>query len=251
MSISAVALDDGHSIAILTQNMAANDLLPLLRELPHFRALPADLVESIASGCRVRSLDAGAIVFLEREPCRAFFAVREGGVKLYRSQPDGREQVVNTLHAGATFAEAALLTFGRYPVSAAATESPTELLEVGAEPLLRLFREDERLGPAMVASLSMRLVTLVERVEELSTIQAGERLARWLLRQPSQMEGGAALIELALAKRELAAHLAMTPETLSRLLRRWQEDGWIVSERASVRVLRAEALLELANRAGA
>lgn len=230
--------------------MATHDLRPLLRELPHFRALPGDLVDSIASGCKLRTFDAGVLVFLEREPCRAFFAVRSGGVKLYRSQPDGREQVVNTLHAGATFAEAALLTFGRYPVSAAATETPTELLEVGGEPLLRLFREDERLGPAMVASLSMRLVALVERVEELSTIQAGERLARWLLRQPSRMDGSASVIELALAKKELAAHLAMTPETLSRLLRRWHEDGWIESERSSVRVLRGERLVALADGGG-
>lgn len=227
--------------------MDATALRPLLRELPHFRSLPGDLVDAISGGCHLRTYETGALVFLEREPCRAFFAVRAGGVKLYRSQADGREQVVNTLHAGATFAEAALLTFGRYPVSAAATESPTELLEVGAEPLLRLFREDERLGPAMVASLSMRLVALVERVEELSTIKAGERLARWLLRQPSRMEAGASVVELALQKKELAAHLAMTPETLSRLLRRWQEAGWIESERASVRVLQAAALSAIAD----
>ena len=83
--------------------------------------------------------------------------------------------------------------------------------------------------------------------EELSTIQAGERLARWLLRQPSRMDGSATVIELGLAKKELAAHLAMTPETLSRLLRRWHEDGWIESERASVRVLRGERLVALAD----
>lgn len=227
--------------------MTHSDLRPMLRELPHFKSLPGDLVERIATGCKLRQFEAGALVFLEREPCKAFFAVRQGVVKLYRSNADGREQIVNHLHAGASFAEAALLTFGRYPVSCAATETPTELLEVGGEPLLRLFKEDERLGPAMVASLSMRLMTLVERVDELSTIQAGERFARWLLRQPSRAVGATLEIELAMPKKDLAAHLAMTPETLSRLLRRWQEDGWIESERTSVRVLKGDRLTALAD----
>lgn len=231
-------------------NDRVDDLRPLLRELPHFKALPGDLVDAVAKGCKLRTFDAGELVFVERTPCKAFYAVREGGVKLYRSQPDGREQVVHSVGAGATFAEAALLTFGRFPVSAQATETPTVLLEIGGDPLLRLFKEDDRLGPAMVASLSMRLVTLVERVEELSTIHAGVRFARWLQKQPSRSEGEALVIELPLAKKDLAAHLAMTPETLSRLLRRWHEEGWIESERASVRVLAIDRLTALADGEG-
>jgi CRP-like cAMP-binding protein len=226
--------------------MTPTDLAVALRELPHFRTLPADLLERIASGSRLRTLASGETIFLERDPCRAFFAVRSGSVKLYRSQGDGREQVVHNLHAGATFAEAALLTFGRYPVSAIATETPTELLEIGGDAFLRLFREDDRLAPAMVASLSMWLVSLVERVEELSTVQAGQRLARWILRQPARTRPDGLEVELPMAKKELAAHLAMTPETLSRLLRAWQESGWIDSERALVRIRDAHSLLLLA-----
>jgi CRP/FNR family transcriptional regulator len=227
--------------------MSDADPRALLRELPHFRGLAPDLLDAIAAGSRVRRFDAGAVVFVEREPCKAFFAVLAGSVKLYRSQPDGREQVVNHLHVGATFAEAALMSFGHYPVGAVALETPTELLEVGGTPLLRLLREDARLAPAMISSLSVRLVSLVERVEELSTIQAGERLARWLLRQPARDARGALEIELGMAKKELAAHLAMTPETLSRLLRRWQEEGWLESERTFVRVLAVARLSAVAD----
>ena len=77
--------------------MDATALRPLLRELPHFRSLPGDLVDAISGGCHLRTYETGALVFLEREPCRAFFAVRAGGVKLYRSQADGREQALSML----------------------------------------------------------------------------------------------------------------------------------------------------------
>jgi CRP/FNR family transcriptional regulator len=225
--------------------MNGSALHEALRALPHFRMLPADLVARIAAGARRRTLRAGESVFAAGEPCRAFFAIEQGGVRLFRAAPDGREQVVHNLRAEASFAEAALLSLGHYPVSAVATEDPTVLIEVGAQPFLQLFREDPRLATGMVASLSMRLVDLVERVEDLAQVQAGTRLARWLVRHPATA-GAAPELDLSLAKKDLAGHLAMTPETLSRLLRRWQDAGWIEVERNHLRLLRPDALLALA-----
>lgn len=220
-------------------------ILETLSALPHFHLLEPDLRERLAALSRSRSLRAGEILFHEGEACRGFFAIRRGGIKLYRSTPDGREQVVHNFHGGQTFAEAALLNIGHYPVSAVATESPTELVEIAGEPFLRLLREDARLAPAMVGSLCMRLIALVERVEELSLIHAGSRLARWLLRQPSQAATRGFRIELVLPKKDLAAHLSMTAETLSRLLRRWQDEGLVESERGSLTILEPDRLTSL------
>jgi CRP-like cAMP-binding protein len=217
-----------------------------LRALPHFKTVPPDLLAQVASMSKRIHADTGEMLFREGDACRSFYAIESGSVKLYRSQSDGREHVVHNLHAGATFAEAALLSFGRFPVSGVVTEASTVLLEIGGERFLELLRTDARLAPAMISSLSMRLVSLVERVEELSLVQAGSRLARWLLRQPAQGTGEPA-VELSLAKKSLAAHLAMTPETLSRLLGRWQEEGWIKNERTRVVLRDSRSLLALAD----
>jgi CRP/FNR family transcriptional regulator len=217
-----------------------------LRALPHFKAVPLDLVAQIASMSRVLRPNVNQILFHEGDPCRQFYAIQSGAVKLYRAQADGREQIVHNLHAGATFAEAAMLSLGRFPVNAVVTETSTVLLEIGGERFLDLFRSDARLAPAMIASLCMRLVSLVERVEELSLVQAGTRLARWLLRQPAQGKDEPT-VELSLPKKELAAHLAMTPETLSRLLGRWQDEGWIRNERTRVVLRDTRALLAVAD----
>ena len=222
-------------------------VLETLSSLPHFRLLDRPLVERIAEGARLRSYQAGDIVFHEAEKCRGFFAIKSGGVKLYRLTPDGREQVVHNLGAGQTFAEAALLNMGYFPAAAVATESPTELLEIEGERFLRLFREDNRIAAAMVGSLSMRLLSLVERVEELSLVNAGSRLARWLARQPSTGPKERPKVELQLQKKELAAHLSMTPETLSRLLRRWQDEGFVEVDRGAVTILDGRRLLALAD----
>jgi CRP-like cAMP-binding protein len=226
--------------------MTEPEIHAALRALPHFRTVPADLVAQIASMSRVLRPEAGEVLFREGEVCSSFYAIQSGSVKLYRMRVDGREHVVHNLHAGATFAEAAMLSLGHFPVNAMVTDPSTVLLRIGGERLVELLHSDARLAPAIIGSLCMRLVSLVERVDELSLVQAGSRLARWLLRQRAQ---GTAepVVELSLAKKDLAAHLAMTPETLSRLLGRWQSEGWIRNERTSVVLVDLQPLLILAD----
>ena len=102
----------------------------------------------------------------------------------------------------------------------------------------------------MVGSLSQWLLGLVERIDELSVASAGARLARYLLRQPSHRIESATQVELPMAKKELAAHLAIAPETLSRLLRRWQDAGLVRSEGRTLTVLDERLLAALADHGG-
>lgn len=230
--------------------MASDPILSDLRQLPAFRSLPPDLLAEVAACCKPTTLQAGETIFREDEPVRAFFVVRAGSVKVFRLSADGHEQVLHHLRSGQTFAEAAVLSMKRYPAHAEAIEAGTQLLEVAADSFLRLFRSDDRLAGAMVSSLSMWLAGLVERIDELSVASAGARLARFLVRQPSRRVEGATLVELPMAKKELAAHLAIAPETLSRLLRRWQDAGLVRSEGRTLSLLDERVLATLADHGG-
>lgn len=218
-----------------------------LRLLPHFRALAPDLLEELARAARAVRFDAGQSIFAEGEAARAFYAVRAGAVKVYRLSPDGREQVLHHVREGGTFAEAAVLSMRAYPAHAVAVEE-ADLIEIGAERFLELFRGDPRLAAAIVSSLSMWLIRLTERVEELSVISASARLALYLTRLPSRLEGEVVVLELPLAKKDLAAHLAITPETLSRLLRRWQDAGLLRGNGRRLEILDERLLVAIADR---
>lgn len=221
-------------------------ILAALRPLPHFAAVRPERLEHLARGCRIRSFDEGQVIFREGERCTGFFVVATGAVRLFRTTEGGREQTVHRRGPGETFAEAAALCFGKYPVSATASERGTELIVVDGPDLCRLLREDDQLARSMIGSLCLRLASLVDRVETLSLVSTSARFAHWLLQAPTR--GGAdSYVELPMSKRALAAHLAMAPETLSRLLRRWKEQGWIETEGRGVRVLDGAALVELAD----
>lgn len=228
--------------------MSDPDLSAELLRMPHFRGLPADLIETLAGAARRVSLRAGEVIFRAGEPARAFYLVVAGAVKVYRLSPDGREQVLHHLGPGRSFAEAAVLSMPSFPAHAVAIESGTELVEIAAGPFRALFADDPRLAAAMVSSLSMWLAGLADRVEELSVTSAVARLAHYLLRLPTRTLEGVLVIELPMAKKELAAHLAITPETLSRVLRRWQDAGVARSVGRRLEVLDERLLVAIADR---
>lgn len=231
----------------MTTREPESGALEVLARLPHFRGLDEPLLVKVARTTRPLVLEAGEALFAAGEPCRGFFVVVEGAVRLYRMTADGREQVVHQARVGGTFAEAALFRHGRYPVFAEAVATPTRVLLVRGEPFLELFRGEPRLAESMVASLCQRLLGLVERVQELGISSAEARLAWRLSRLSTRREGSTLTIELPGTKRELARELAMTPETLSRLFKRWKEAGLIEVRGGVIRVLDVAGLLARAD----
>jgi len=227
--------------------MADERVLNALARGPHFQSLPSELRSRLAEGCRWTKLAPGESLFLQGEPARGFFVVEFGAIRLYRLAPDGRELAIQTAPRGASFAEAAVLSIGTFPANARALDEGAELLEIGAATFLQLFRDDPRVAAAMVASLSSWLHALVDRVEELQIASAPTRFARFMLRLPARDEAQALVVSLPMSKKELAAHLAIAPETLSRLLRRWQDQRLIEARGRDLAILDARVLTAIAD----
>jgi CRP-like cAMP-binding protein len=229
------------------EDVPAGALARELKRLPHFRLLDEKRLAALAAHVRIRTFQSGDALFFERDPAKAFFGLRTGGVKLFRLAPDGRERVVNVLGPGQTFAEAAVLNLGFYPVNGVVTETPTEVIEVPADPIKKMMRDEEGFAGAIVGSLSMRLLELVERVEELSSASAAVRMARYLLKLPSEGPPERPSVTLPVAKKDLAARLGIAPETLSRVLRQWEDARVVESSQRTLVLLDAARLLAIAD----
>ena len=225
----------------------APPLATRLFEFPLLQAIPKPAMTKLAEAARVRRCAAGDTLFRQGDDARALFAVLEGGVRIVRLLPDGNERVLHRIRAGQTPAEAAVLSMPKYPATAVATATPTEVAEIPAREFNALLERDPAVAKAIVAALAGWLVHLVGRVEELTVLGADARVARHLLDLPATQTRKGLEIRLPLAKKDLAAQLAITPETLSRVLRRLREQE-IVDVRGSVVVVRdAAALLAVAD----
>ncbi len=225
----------------------ADPIAEVLGCLPHFGNVSTSVLATIARASRRRTLEEGEWLFRAGEPTRGFFAVVRGSVKIFKSTPDGREQVLHRLGPGTTFAEAALLTMTMYPANCVATAPDTEVIEIGGDTFLEVFDSDTNLSRAMVSSLSTWLKRLLQRVDELSVSSAAARLSRYLLALPAKEESGTLVVTLPVRQKDLATELGITPETLSRQLRKWKDRGYVNSARGRVELLEPETLLLIAD----
>lgn len=205
----------------------ATDLPAGLRRIPLFAALPPALLADVARLCGSRRVRAGDLLFSEGDAAEFLPLLLAGRVKLSRSGPDGREQVLHLVRAPASFAEAAVFGPGVFPATAEVIEGG-ELAVVPRPALLDLLRRRPDVALALLASMSVWLRRLADLVEGLTLHTVEERVAGYLLSAFSR--AGPALargaqIRLAEPKRLIAAVCGTGPEVLSRTFRRLAEDG--------------------------
>lgn len=103
----------------------------LVRAVPLFAGLPLASLATLLVEARVREHKRGALLFLQGDPADRFFVVLDGWVRLYRETAEGAEITIALFARGESFAEAAMLGPGRYPVSGVVAE-PARLLHVPA-----------------------------------------------------------------------------------------------------------------------
>ena len=127
-----------------------------LRRTAYFAELPDEALHEVALHCRVRDHGAEELVLLEGEPSAGLGIVQEGRVRVYKSSPDGREQVLRILGAGRTFNDVAAFDGSANPASVA-TEEPSVVALLPREALLGLVETHPAVCRAAVAVLAGRL----------------------------------------------------------------------------------------------
>lgn len=222
-------------------------ILETLKAFPPYEGMPPRLLERLAElGTKLDLRPRDRILSADDE-VRAMYLVHSGGVLLERRDETGGRPA-HLLRVGQSFGEVpVLLRMPTYTFDASATEYGTELVEIAAEPFLELFETEHELPAFLVATLSWKILMCATRVTELSITSAATRLARYLLREHAGSDGDE--VEVGMDRKDLAATLAITPEHLSRLLRRWADAGLVLPRGRSIALLRPELLAAIADHA--
>lgn len=218
----------------------------ILANLPIFRHTPAALLASLARKSRTLHMPRGATIARRGEELPGLMAVAYGLVKL-SLRGEASEKVLRLVGAGDTFGEAVLFLEKPLPVDISAL-SDTLLVVVPAEPLRLMIDTEPGFARAMLASMSQRLHALVTDFEAATVHRATERLAAYLVSLVDP--AGPATATLPASKTVIAARLGITKETLSRLLRRFAQEGLIAVGRRQITLLDRERLHAAANGAG-
>jgi CRP/FNR family transcriptional regulator len=201
--------------------LSTRERIELLRSLPYFRPLDEDTLASIATLMTSRAYQPDEVIFLESEPCSGLFIVHKGHVKIFKSSPEGREQILTIIGPRDSFNDVAVFDGGPNPASAQAMDA-AEMCVIERPTLMSLFARYPKLAQAVVTVLAARCRMLVGMVEDLSLKSVAGRLAKLLLDQAAQGQDA-----VPLTRQQMAARLGTIREMVSRALRELEDEGLV------------------------
>lgn len=199
-----------------------NDKIKAIRKIKSLAALPRPLLERMAAIAGVQRIGKGSTLFREGEKAHFVYGLVEGTVAL-ESGPPREETIIDFLEAGDILLVAPALLHLPYMVTGRAVNDLIAIL-LPAEEFRHLAETEISLSSALNRALSSHWRLLLRHLTHTKTQDADTRLAQYLA-QLSGRSGGAARLTLPGSKRELAAHLGVTPATLSRSLKRLSSLG--------------------------
>lgn len=211
---------------------------------PFFERLELADQERLIAQSHEQQCSAGELLIRQGQPAERFFLVLKGRVKLYRISTDGQEKVVEIIQAGQTFAEAVMfMQRSEYPVCAETLEA-VQLISFPNRLMLTLLEESPQTCLHLLGHMSMRLHQRLGELETLTLQNATQRFALYLIQQLEDRSQETVDIELPLPKRLIAARLSMQPETLSRIMARLNQEGFIEMRGRNIYIPSIKNLLE-------
>jgi CRP/FNR family transcriptional regulator, cyclic AMP receptor protein len=218
----------------------------VLRRVPLFADLSDTEIKFLAERAVPRRYAPGELIFSEGDPCPGLFVIESGNVRVFKSSPGGREQVLAIEKSGNSIAELPVFDGGNFPASASAVDD-AQLLFVSKQDFHSLCLFHPKVALKVLRVVGTRLRALVGIIEELSFTTVRSRLISLLVRLAREQARGATTgvqITLPASNQELAAHIGTVRELVSRNISRLQAEGLIKVDGRTVTIPKLAALQE-------
>ena len=177
---------------------------------------------------RPRYVQQGATIFSQHEPSRSLIFVREGDAALGWVTSDGQFRIERPVRGPGWLDQSSAWIDAAHAIDARAV-TPLVVVELPREQIQALLVTHPQLARRLIAGLALEVHSLAVNTHGLMHKDAPARFAQWLLErchtQPDDPLRGT--VRLGERKRDIASQLAITPETLSRLMRSLTRQGVI------------------------
>lgn len=197
-------------------HLTHSQLVEILGRLTLFKGLDEQTLEELAVGARQVRVNRNDVVVQKGEPATALLMVVGGQMRMYLPLTNGSEKVIATLGPGEPFGVAAACLGAPYPAHVMANKD-SHLILIDRYVLMREAKRSCELSMRLLSELARNKLCLVRDLESCTPRSAQERVACFLLQH--RVNGEAAYdVYLPTTKREIAAKLNLSQETLSRVL---------------------------------
>lgn len=220
----------------------ASMLADIIMYFPPLRLMAASELALLQSEGQVLSLRKGETLFRPGEEAFGLPMLVSGAVRVVRRPPgNGRGLLLYHIHPGDICIQSACSLLGRCPYGTAGI-AETEISGLALPPAAfsRLLANSDAFRALIFDRLAERYSESLQLVEDLAFSRLEQRLAKRLLAKSGPLYA---------THQELAEDLGSAREVVSRLLKAFQQRGWIGMGRGEINISNEEKLHELANRA--
>lgn len=228
-----------------------SDLLQLSR-LGLFAGVSSDGLAEVRDQARIDRFDKDALIFEQGAEARRAYALAQGSIRIVQTGSDGGQAIIRFISPGELFGTVPLFTHRRFPADAIAAE-PSAVLSWSEADIFALIERYPRIGVNIIRIIGTRLAELQDRVRELATQRAEQRIAHTLLRLATQAGHdvqGELAIDIPLRRKDLAEISGTTLHTASRILSAWERAGLLTSHEQRLTLRDLPAIARLADEPG-
>lgn len=220
----------------------------LLSRSPLFASLTPTEIESVQREINQTHYNEGDAIQFAGDPATRLSIVAMGTVKIVRPTLDGTDVLLDLAGPGQGFGSLLQLGDATYREDVTA-QTPVCVLHINTETFDSLMRTYPSVAIDTLQFVSFKLLEARNAIEELSAYPVEQRLASVLVRLSDRVgtqRDSDVLIEIPLARQDLADMIGSKVETVSRVMSEFRRAGWIDSGRRWIAVTDRDALAAVA-----
>jgi CRP-like cAMP-binding protein len=211
----------------------APDIADTLRSTELLRTAKPDTIVALAAASRLRTLRRDEILFLAGDHPTSVCAVASGTLRVFTTSLAGTEPTFTLLSPGALVGELGVLDEVPRSASVAALRA-AEVVEVPARAFRAAYDNDPAIARRLVQLLAERLRELSDGLADLTYLDLGGRLAKYLVGEAERLD--ASSFRLALTQAELGQMLGGARQSVNQVLQSLATAGLVTVEGRNVRI---------------
>lgn len=182
-------------------------------------------------------------IYFQEDISNNFYFIKKGRVRVYLINQEGKELTIEIVGEGRVFGESSFFSQSARLTSVEAINE-VELIACNIDDIMPYFKESPELITSIFTLLSQTVKNLSHQVRRLCFMNAGERIADFLLEMTDHPHESLEIEEncLPYTHQEIAECTSLQRVTVTRLLNDFQEKKWIELKYRKVIILNRNEL---------
>jgi len=213
----------------------------LLRRVPIFAGLTPTQMAQLSGNVAKQRYKRGELIVEQGKKSGALFVILSGRARVVMTDRRGKEVILNTLGPGDCIGEMSLID-GQSHSASVKTDIQTDVLVLSYSEFVRCLAENQSIAFWIMKGLVQRLRQSGEMVSSLALMDVYGRVAKVLVDAAQPQGDGDLVIYAKMTRQDIAKMVGASREMVSRVMRDFQEQGFIQTNEDGCFVLKERRL---------